>query len=304
MTRFLYDQFAKDFLKELLTPLGEVETSRNVAGEVREIDVWFTPHPVERRGNAEVLGLLGRFASQAAIFEPFRNAVTASQIRGCLSKLFDIHANLQRQANRENDRIDETNLPWLWILSPTASASLLNSFKAETDLDNWPSGVYFLGEGLKSAIVVIHQLPSTEETLWLRMLGKGTTQKQAINQIARLPVNHPLRSNVFLLLANLQATLQVSQNIEESDRELAMELSPLVLQWEEEALRRGQESGIQQGKIIERRATIENLLRFRFGLIDEQLLGIIEPLLELPPEEFTILLLQLSREELLARFGR
>lgn len=30
-----------------------------------------------------------------------------------------------------------------------------------------------------------------------------------------------------------QATLQVSQNIEEIDRELAMELSPLVLQWEE-----------------------------------------------------------------------
>jgi hypothetical protein len=203
---------------------------------------------------------------------------------------------LQRQANRENDRIDEANLPWLWVLSPTASTSLLNSFKAETDLDNWPSGVYFLGEGLKSAIVVIHQLPTTEETLWLRMLGKGTTQKQAISEIARLPVNHPLRSNVFLLLANLQATLQVSQNIEESDRELAMELSPLVLQWEEEALRRG--------IIIERRANIENLLRFRFGLIDEQLSGIIEPLLQLPPEEFTVLLLQLSREDLLARFGR
>ncbi|XWK87523.1 MAG: hypothetical protein U7127_25545 [Phormidium sp.] len=105
-----------------------------------------------------------------------------------------------------------------------------------------------------------------------------------------------------------QATLQVSQNIEESDRELAMELSPLVLQWEEEALRRGEQQGIQQGiqqgKIIERRAHIENLLRFRFGLIDEQLLGIIEALLELAPEEFTILLLQLSREELLARFGR
>lgn len=149
------------------------------------------------------------------------------------------------------------------------------------------------------AIVVIHQLPTTEETLWLRMLGKGTTQKKAIKQIARLPANHPLRSNVFLLLANLQATLQVSQNIEESDRELAMELSPLLLQWEEAALQRGEQRGI----IIERRANIENLLRFRFGLIDEQLLGIIEPLLELPPEEFTILLLQLSREELLARFG-
>ncbi|MGA9379279.1 MAG: hypothetical protein WBV73_10965 [Phormidium sp.] len=30
MTKFIYDQFAKDYLKELLTPLGEVETSRDV----------------------------------------------------------------------------------------------------------------------------------------------------------------------------------------------------------------------------------------------------------------------------------
>jgi len=43
-----------------------------------------------------------------------------------------------------------------------------------------------------------------------------------------------------------------------------MELSPLVLQWEEEALRRGEQRGI----IIERRANIENLLRFQFGLLN------------------------------------
>ena len=90
-----------------------------------------------------------------------------------------------------------------------------------------------------------------------------------------------------------------------------MELSPLLLQWEEQALQRGLQRGLQQGEerglqrgvIMERRATIENLLRLRFGVLDEQLSGIIEPLLELPPEEFTALLLQLSREELLARFG-
>jgi hypothetical protein len=40
------------------------------------------------------------------------------------------------------------------------------------------------------------------------------------------------------------------------------------------------------------------------GNLDEELLSIIEPLLELPPEEFTGLLLQLSRDELLARFRR
>lgn len=43
MTRFVHDQFAKDYLEELLTPFGEVKAPRRVSGEVREIDVWFAP---------------------------------------------------------------------------------------------------------------------------------------------------------------------------------------------------------------------------------------------------------------------
>lgn len=31
------------YLAELLTPLGHVETSRDVVSEVRQIDVWFVP---------------------------------------------------------------------------------------------------------------------------------------------------------------------------------------------------------------------------------------------------------------------
>lgn len=137
MTRFPHDQFAKDYLKELLAPLGEVETSRDVAGEVREIDVWFTPAP-RSPGDALGLGLLGRLAEEPAIIEPFRNAVTPSQIRSCMSKLFDVQAELERQAKREKTRIRDPDLPWLWILSPTASVPLLNGFKATLDEDNWP----------------------------------------------------------------------------------------------------------------------------------------------------------------------
>ena len=76
---------------------------------------------------------------------------------------------------------------------------------------------------------------------------------------------------------------------------IIMELSPLVLQWQEEAERKGMQA--------ERRATIENLLRVRFGSLDNALSATIEPMLELPPEEYTRLLLQLSREELLNWFN-
>lgn len=34
MTRFIYDQFSKDYLEELLTPCGEVSSSKRVASEV------------------------------------------------------------------------------------------------------------------------------------------------------------------------------------------------------------------------------------------------------------------------------
>jgi hypothetical protein len=50
------------------------------------------------------------------------------------------------------------------------------------------------------------------------------------------------------------------------------------------------------------RLVIENIFKVRFGDLDDQLFSTIPALLELPAEEFTPLLMQLSREELLARF--
>lgn len=86
----------------------------------------------------------------------------------------------------------------------------------------------------------------------------------------------------------------VNQNLDEEDRELIMRLLPLYEQDREQAI----QQGIQQGE----RLVVESLLRSRFGSLDEELSAIIERLLTLPPEEFTPLLLQLSREKLLARF--
>jgi hypothetical protein len=45
-------------------------------------------------------------------------------------------------------------------------------------------------------------------------------------------------------------------------------------------------------------------LRSQIGSLDNELQGIIEQILTLSPAEFTPLLMQLSREELIARFSR
>ena len=56
----------------------------------------------------------------------------------------------------------------------------------------------------------------------------------------------------------------------------------------------------------ERRQVVENLLKFRFGSVDEELSRVIDSLLQLAPDDFARFLLELSslsREELLARFN-
>ncbi|MDF5715216.1 MAG: hypothetical protein PUP93_15365 [Rhizonema sp. NSF051] len=304
MTRFPYDRFAKDYLQELLSPLGSVETSKDIAGEVREIDVYFVPSP-ESQIDKQILGLLGRFTDTAVLIEPFRNAVKKSEVRSCMGKLFDTCALFEREAKRNALALNEDSLPKLWILSPTASEEFLAGFNTEIDEENWLKGIHFLGDSLRTAVVAIHQLPVTPETLWLRLLGKGKVQQHAIEEVQALDINNPLRSKAIDLLVNLKTTLELNQNLDVEDRDLVMQLSPIYEQRLAEAKQEGRQEGIQQGVQTERRTIIENLLKVRFGALDEQLTVIIEPLLGLPPEEFSSFLLQLSnvsREEVLKNF--
>ncbi|MEC4986869.1 MAG: hypothetical protein SAK42_22430 [Oscillatoria sp. PMC 1076.18] len=221
-------------------------------------------------------------------------------MRNCLLKLYSLHGELLRQARREKNSLAEVNLPLLWILSPSASTKLINGFKAELNSEeNWTEGVYFLPNFFKTAIVAINQLPVNQDTLWLRVLGRGTTQQQAINELIALPAENSLRRNILELLANWRINLEIRQNLDnEDDRELIMNLSPAYQQWREATLLEGREEGKEEGQ----RLMVENLLEGRFGSLDEELSQIIEPMMQLPPRERIQLLLNLSREELLARF--
>ncbi|MEQ9554056.1 MAG: flagellar assembly protein H [Coleofasciculus sp. G3-WIS-01] len=296
MTRFPHDQFAKDYLEQLLSPIGTVQTSRNIAGEVREIDVLFIPTSISNDYLLS-LGLLGRFATTSAVFEPFRNAVTPSQIRSCLSKLFDLYAELERRARRDSTSLNPSELPRLWILTPTASTPLLDSFGALGDEQNWINGLYFLHEAFRTAIVVIHQLPRTPDTLWLRLLGKGRVQQQAIEEISALPEDSKRRQFTLELLYDLQANLQANQNqdqkLDTEDRALIMALAPLYRQQLDAALQQGIQQGIQQGQ----RLIIENLLQTRLGQLTPTLAALITPLSALPPQQLTPFLLHLSQLE-------
>jgi hypothetical protein len=293
MTRQPHDQFAKQYLEELLSPFGKVEVSREVTDEVRQVDILFSPTS-SHNADLQSLGLLGRIATTASLLEPFRNQPSKTEVRNCLLKLFSVYGESQRKAKRENTSLPEDNLPHLWILATSASTTLVESFGARLDTDNWLAGVYFLPDSFRTAIVAINQLPLTLETLWLRILGKGETQRQAISELLSLSQNNPLRRNIQELITSWRITVINQTNLTEDDQEVIMNLSQAYLEWREATLQEGVQVGQKEGQ----RQVVENLLRVRFGSLDEELERVIEPLLKLPPQEYSRLLLELSRDEL------
>jgi len=171
LTRFLWDKFSKDYLETFLSSSGDVKTSLDVTAETQEIDVYFRP----------------------CLLEPYRNPVTIDGIIACLSKLFTVREQLQREAHRNQQPLLAENIPRLWILTPTASQRIITAFSALNNPD-WGEGIYFLPPALTTAIIVLHQLPETPETLWLRLLGRGGTRTRAIDELEALSPSHPFKS--------------------------------------------------------------------------------------------------------------
>ncbi len=212
-------------------------------------------------------------------------------------------ADAQRRANREDTTILENDLPRLWILTPSASKALLKAFGATLDLENWIEGMYFLPLGIRAAIVAINKLPPTPETLWFRLLGRGKVQREAVEELVALPPSDLVRRNVLEIIYRWRISVMTQTELTKDDQELIMNLTQAYEEARAQAVQEGVQQGVQQGVQLERRQVVENLLRFRFGSVDEELSRVVESLLQLTPEEFTPLCLELSREDLLARFN-
>lgn len=281
------------YLEELLKSYGEVRSSVKVSAEIKEVDVLFIPS-AQQTSNLQVLGLLGRFAEHPAILEVFRNPASTDEICDCIIKVLEVKAELRREAKANDSKLQEETIPKLWVLTPTISIAKLSDFNI-CQKEGWLPGIYFLGNALRSAIVAIHQLPLTPETLWLRLLGRGSVQERAILELQALPSNQPYQQATLELVYNLRENLRINQQLEKDDRKLIMRLEPIYQRNREQAKLEGRQEG--------ERLVVENLLQVRFGSLNDELSAIIEPILALPPSEFTPLLMQLSQEELIARFS-
>ncbi|WP_404790104.1 DUF4351 domain-containing protein [Altericista sp. CCNU0014] len=112
------------------------------------------------------------------------------------------------------------------------------------------------------AIVAINQLPNHEDTLLLRLLGKGQTQKQAIDRAIAFDTSDPRRAAILRLLANWKISLEIAGQVD-AEEGLMMALPQAYLEWEQQTEQRGE----QRGALKEAQALILRQLVRRIGTI-------------------------------------
>lgn len=300
MTTKPFDQFNKSLFQALLSACGQVIPNFALLGEERAIDVFFAPHPDSPPDPAE-LGVLALIAQKPALLEPFRSGLADEDIETCLMKLFMVNAQLRNK----NTNIPSTIPPHLWIIAAEVSDRILTDFGGIIDPE-MGEGFYKLTKGFKTTIIAVEELPTTPETLWLRLMGKGRTQEDAIADLLMLPESDVKRSSALNLLVSWRINMEIMEQVEQEERRILMALSQVYLEWEKQTKRLGIAEGIDQGLQQERQATIENIIQLRFGEIDQDLQVIIPQWMNLDQTEYTRLLLQLaqlSKAELIQYFN-
>jgi hypothetical protein len=200
-----------------------------VPGEAKYVDVWFIPEDAVVEARSDDLGLLGRMTEGMCLLEPYRNAPSRTEVRISIMKLLWVQDDEQRKAKQAGNTLPEADLPKLWILAATLSEPLVEDASGMIKAE-WGAGIYFMADLLKVGIIAIDQLPETEDTLWLRILGRGKTQERAIREVLALPAGQDRRERILGLLASWKVRMDMSELIEYFSQEETMALTDVLIE--------------------------------------------------------------------------
>jgi len=255
-----FDQFAKNILRDALSRACTAETEVEVLAATQKIDVYATPDPARAAQRAR-MGLLGELAEQACLFEPFHDTPTLRQLRRCLNKQHTWHHELERRAratggspaepSRDKPVADEVPFPALVVIGPGQPETVLDAY----GFKRVSPGVYHAVWGLALRVVVISELPRTQETLLVRLLGKGRLFSQALADLASLPGDAWEQSVATPLLVHFQLGSHEHSTDEEDD------VSAEIQAWFEDYQRKLRSEGRKEGE----RSLLLRLLHSRFG---------------------------------------
>jgi hypothetical protein len=262
MTNTPHDQFAKRYLKGMLSPFAEevIISYELPVGEAQQVDVWFMP---QSRQSIPELGCLGKMTIAPTLLEVFRNSLSDDDLFSCIEKLCKVRGEWKRTAKREKLKIQQPDHPQLWMIVPTASQERLRGCNV-LPKEEWGDGFFFMGDTLRVGFVVVHQLPVVPETLLLRLLGKGSVQRQAISELLELP-EQPLKTVVLENLTKLQIMLKKRTTHTQDEQDVMLNIDTLYEEWRNEAIQEGREE--EQAR---QRSLILRLLTRRIGVLPDK----------------------------------
>jgi hypothetical protein len=195
--RTWFDPFGKELLAEALDGTGRVELEFEVRSAPQRADVLYVPDEASVPARAR-LGLLGRMAAEAAVFELFSRTPGLVEVRACLRKQLALAA-----------RVPELNgaqvTPRLWVISTATPRKLVSPLGLRA-MGDWPPGCLEAAPGLRLHVVALRELPRTEDTLLVRLLGRDSVLAEALRELEALPTSHPVRAIAGPLLIHLRLT--------------------------------------------------------------------------------------------------
>ncbi len=230
----LFDQLTKAILTAALGSLTRLETNREIRGHVLEADVWVEPDPAHESELRE-LGLLGRMAAHGpCLIEPYSGVPRASEIHACILKQYSLNHAGRRDAKAQGEPMPP--FPRLWVIATGSPESVIRDMELRP-MPEWPAGVYCGRPFDPVHLIVVRQLPKTEETLLVRLLGRGTPFHQAVRELAEAPAKMPhlakVVERVMRVLVVFGRELKQDQ-LEEDDMEALRDIDAAYDKWKRE----------------------------------------------------------------------
>jgi hypothetical protein len=215
------------------------------------------------RGRRRGAGNHGRVASQCSsgiaaslcLIEVFGHALDGAELHACLSKHFahcEEHARKTRAQNKKRKEKDPPPEPvvepLLWIIAAEVSAPILRKLKV-TAARGWPRGVYFFGDDLfRAGIIVADRLPRTRSTLLVRIMAAGRGLPKAIAELGALPADAHERTVAEDVLVRLQHALAGKPSRTPEEEELIVKIEGNWKHAQELGRKEGRDEGRTEGR--------------------------------------------------------
>jgi hypothetical protein len=206
--------FSTALLESVTDDNPQVMVNPEIIGEAQLVDVLFEPNPERTR---EDLGLLGELLFVPSIIQSLRWSPDEWTMQKCLQQwlIWRISDNgyiipvdedpVEEEEepydedydyeNEDEDDEPEEVTKLLVTIVPSIEAHILEGFAIKPSSHQIP-GIYEYPPAFHTTIIVTSELPREQSTIWLRLLGRGPTQRDAIDDLIALPGSHPQRAIV------------------------------------------------------------------------------------------------------------